>query len=95
MRGPATAVSDTLPDADTRPLGFDIPIDPSIITKEVLLYMDISLDRGASYGDTLVWPAGSQPGLGEQQVHVLEEVNTQELNKLFMELLLRQPDLHQ
>jgi purine nucleosidase len=64
-------------------------LDPSIITKEVLLYMDISLDRGPSYGDTLAWPAGSQPGLGEQQVHVIEEVDTQKLNKLFMELLQR------
>ena len=53
-------------------------LDPSIITKEQLLYMDISLDRGASYGDTLVWPEGSQPGLGEQKVHIIDEVDNAE-----------------
>ncbi len=64
-------------------------LDPSIITKEILLYMDISLDRGASYGDTLVWAEGSQPGLGEQKVHILEEVDTQKLDNLFMDLMMR------
>ena len=64
-------------------------LDPTIITKEQHLYMDISLDRGPSYGDTLVWPAGSQPGLGEQQVIVIEEVDTQKLNSFFIDLMLR------
>ncbi|HSY60098.1 MAG TPA: nucleoside hydrolase, partial [Terriglobales bacterium] len=62
-------------------------LDPSIVTKEQFLYMDISLDRGPSYGDTLVWPAGSQPGLGEQQVHILEEVNTEKLDRMFLDLM--------
>ena len=62
-------------------------LDPSIIAKEQFLYMDISLGRGPSYGDTLVWPAGSQPGLGEQQVHILEEVNTEKLDRMFLDLM--------
>jgi len=40
-------------------------LDPSIITKTATLYMDVSVDHGMSYGDTLVWAPGSQPGLGE------------------------------
>jgi purine nucleosidase len=64
-------------------------LDPSIITKEQFLYMDISLDRGPSYGDTLVWPAGSQPGLGEQQVHVIDEIDNAKLDRLFMDLMTR------
>src|ERR1700751_6346979 len=64
-------------------------LDPSIITKEQFLYMDISLDRGPSYGDTLVWPAGSQPGLGEQQVHIIEEIDNAKLDRMFMDLMTR------
>ena len=64
-------------------------LDPSIITKEQFLYMDISLDRGPSYGDTLVWPAGSQPGLGEQQVHIIDEIDNAKLDRLFMDLMTR------
>jgi purine nucleosidase len=62
-------------------------LDPSIITKEQLLYMDISLDRGASYGDTLVWPEGSQPGLGEQKVHIIGEIDNAKLDDMFMKLM--------
>jgi purine nucleosidase len=64
-------------------------LDPSIITKEEIVYMDFSLDRGASYGDTLVWLPGSNPGLGEQPVHLLEDLDTTKLYKLFMDLMTR------
>jgi len=50
-------------------------LDPSIITKSSKLYMDVSLDRGASYGDTLVWTPGMQPGLGEQLVEVQDDLD--------------------
>ena len=30
-------------------------LDPSLITKKETLFMDIDLDRGASYGNTLSW----------------------------------------
>jgi inosine-uridine nucleoside N-ribohydrolase len=50
-------------------------LDPSIITKSSKLYMDVSLDRGASYGDTLVWTPGMQPGLGERLVEVQDDLD--------------------
>jgi len=40
-------------------------LDPSIITKETELYMDMDISHGAGYGNTLVWLEGNQPGLGE------------------------------
>ncbi len=64
-------------------------IDPSIITKSTNLYMDISVDHGPSYGDTLVWPAGSQPGLGEQLVVVQENLDKEKFYKEFVELMAR------
>src|SRR5215469_2848070 len=45
-------------------------LDPSIITKETQLYIDIDFSHGSGYGNTLTWTAGSEPGLGEQLVRV-------------------------
>ena len=36
-------------------------LDPSIITRSEKLYLDISTDKGATYGDTLAWAPGNQP----------------------------------
>jgi purine nucleosidase len=64
-------------------------LDPSMITKTVTLYMDISVDHGPSYGDTLVWMPGSQPGLGEQQVVVQEDLDKEKFYREFVELMSR------
>jgi purine nucleosidase len=64
-------------------------LDPSVITKEDLLYMDIDYSHGAGYGNTLVWTEGNQPGLGEQRVHVQQELNLEKFNKLFIDLMTR------
>ena len=66
-------------------------MDPSIITKEEPLYMDIDISHTAGYGNTLVWVAGNQPGLGERLVHVQSELNVEKLNKLVIELLSAPP----
>jgi inosine-uridine nucleoside N-ribohydrolase len=66
-------------------------IDPSIITKEETVYMDIDISHGASYGNTLVWVAGNQPGLGEQMVHVQTDLNLEKFNKMVIDLLSRPP----
>ncbi len=62
-------------------------LDPSIITKSDKLYMDVSLDHGASYGDTLVWVPGEQPGLGEQLVEVQEDLDLAKFYKEFVALM--------
>ncbi|MGH9765280.1 MAG: nucleoside hydrolase, partial [Blastocatellia bacterium] len=64
-------------------------LDPSIITKETQLYMDIDISHGANYGNVLVWNPGEQPGLGEQLVHLPEELNTQKFYKMFIDLMSR------
>ncbi len=64
-------------------------LDPSIITKTTNMYMDVSVDHGASYGDTLVWAPGSQPGLGEQLVVVQEDLDKEKFYKEFVELMAR------
>jgi inosine-uridine nucleoside N-ribohydrolase len=64
-------------------------IDPSIITKEESVYMDIDISHGAGYGNTLVWLPGNQPDLGEQIVHVQTDLNLEKLNKMVIDLLSR------
>lgn len=64
-------------------------LDPSVISKEDLLYMDIDYSHGAGYGNTLAWNKGDQPGLGEQLVHVQQELNLDKFNKMFIDLMTR------
>jgi purine nucleosidase len=66
-------------------------LDPSIITKEETLYMDMDISHTAGYGNTLVWEPGNQPGLGEQLVHVQMELDLERFDKLVVDLLSRPP----
>lgn len=62
-------------------------LEPSIITKTQKMYVDVSLDTGASYGDTLVWLPGKQPGLGEQIVEVQEDLDVAKFYGVFVSLM--------
>jgi inosine-uridine nucleoside N-ribohydrolase len=64
-------------------------LDPSVITKEIKLYMDIDIDHGANYGNVIVWTEGTQPGLGEQLVHLPEELDRPKFEKMFLDLMAR------
>ena len=64
-------------------------LDPSIITKEETLYMDIDYSHGPSYGNTLTWAEGNQPGLGEQLVHVQTDLNLDRFYRTFVTLMTR------
>jgi len=39
-------------------------LEPAIITKQEIRYMDVDLDRGAGYGDTLTWFDQDKPTRG-------------------------------
>jgi purine nucleosidase len=41
-------------------------LGPSLITKERLVYMDIDLSHGPSYGDTLTWNDKIKPAIDFQ-----------------------------
>jgi purine nucleosidase len=64
-------------------------LDPGIITKEETLYLDIDISHGPSYGNTLTWGEGSQPGLGEQPVHIQTELNLDRFYRMFVGLMTR------
>lgn len=64
-------------------------IDPSIITKWRKLYIDVDVDHGAGYGNTLVWAPGLQPGMGEALVEVQDDLDKPKFYKEYVELLSR------
>jgi purine nucleosidase len=64
-------------------------LDPSIITKWQKLYIDVELDHGASYGDTLAWAPGQQPGMGEQLIEVQKDLDKEKFYKEYVDLLTR------
>jgi inosine-uridine nucleoside N-ribohydrolase len=62
-------------------------LDPSIINKSETLYMDVDLDRGAGYGDTLTWTEQNKPKVGVRALEVQDDLNLDKFYKLFVDLL--------
>jgi len=65
-------------------------LHPGIITKWRKLYMDIEVDHGAGYGNTLAWTPGLQPGMGEVLVEVQDDLDKEKFYKEYVDLLSRQ-----
>jgi inosine-uridine nucleoside N-ribohydrolase len=62
-------------------------LDPSIITKKEVRYMDVNLDRGAGYGDTLTWSEKDKPQREVQPIEIQVNLDTEKFYKLFVDLL--------
>ncbi len=62
-------------------------LDPSLITRERYVYMDVSVDRGISYGDTLVWTDHDKPSINLQKAHVQMDVDWPKFQKMFVQLM--------
>ena len=64
-------------------------IDPSIVTQERLLYMDVDLSHGPSYGDTLTWAEKLKPVTGVRLVHAQLDLDLARFQKMFVDLMTR------
>ena len=62
-------------------------LDPSIITKTEKRFMDVNLDRGANYGDTVTWVDTNKPKLVPQAVEIQVDLDTEKFYKMFVDLL--------
>jgi inosine-uridine nucleoside N-ribohydrolase len=60
-------------------------IDPSVITKEKLLYMDVDLSHGPSYGETLTWSEALKPATATRIVHAQMDLDLEKFHKMFVE----------
>jgi purine nucleosidase len=62
-------------------------LDPSLITKKETRFMDVDLDRGAGYGNTLTWTDRDKPVLEVQPVEIQVDLDTEKLYKMMVDLL--------
>ena len=62
-------------------------LDPSLITRERQVYMDVDIDHGAGWGDTLTWPESAKPAVELQLVHAQMDVNMPKFADLFVKLM--------
>jgi purine nucleosidase len=62
-------------------------LDPTMITKKETLFLDVDLDRGAGYGNTLSWTGRDRPQIEGEPVEVQSDLDLERFYKLFVDLL--------
>jgi len=63
-------------------------LDPSIVTHSETLMVDANIVFGPTYGDTLSWAKDAAPGMGEQPVQVVFDVNVPKFERMTLDLLM-------
>ncbi|HMH05390.1 MAG TPA: hypothetical protein VK579_01795, partial [Terriglobales bacterium] len=69
-------------------------LDPSLITKKETRLMDVDLDRGAGYGDTLTWTDRDKSKPEVRPVEIQMDLDTGKFYKMFVDLLMASPAKH-
>lgn len=64
-------------------------LDTTLITKEKVVYMDVDLSHGPTYGDTLTWDEKLKPTTGVRLVHAQLDLDLPKFQKMFVELMKR------
>ena len=64
-------------------------LDPTLITREKQLYMDVQLDHGPAYGDTLTWTDKLKPATPVRMVHAQVDLDLPRFQKMFVDLISR------
>ena len=64
-------------------------LDPSLVTKQKQLYMDIDLSHGPSYGDTLTWDEKLRPATNVRLVHAQVDLDLPKFQKMFVALMTK------
>ena len=65
-------------------------LDPSLITKKETLFMDVDLDHGAGYGNTLSWTERDKPRIEVQSVEVEDDLDLEKFYRILVDLLTAQ-----
>jgi purine nucleosidase len=69
-------------------------LDPSIVKQALTLMVDANVVFGPAYGDTLSWTKDDAPGMGEQPVHVVFDVDVPKFERMAIDLLKAPPPTH-
>jgi purine nucleosidase len=62
-------------------------LDPTLITTEEQLYMDVNIEHGPNYGDTLTWHERDRPSVNVGQVDVQMDLDRARFERLFIKLM--------
>jgi purine nucleosidase len=62
-------------------------LDPTLITKKEVRFMDVDLDRGAGYGNVLTWTDRDRPVLQVQPVEIQVDLDPDKLYRMMVDLL--------
>jgi purine nucleosidase len=62
-------------------------LDPSLITHERVVLMDVDINHGPSYGNTLTWTDESAPSLPLSKVHAQLDVDLPKLQRFLVQLM--------
>jgi inosine-uridine nucleoside N-ribohydrolase len=64
-------------------------IDPTIITESETRYMDVDIDHGAAYGNTITWTDDDKPAIQLQPVEIQLDLDKEKLYKMFIGLMTK------
>jgi len=62
-------------------------LDPSIITQERILFMDVDVSHGPAYGETLTWGEALKPAIDLQRVHAQVDLDLPKFSRMFVEMM--------
>lgn len=66
-------------------------IDPTLITQRETRYMDIDLDRGPEYGNTLSWTEKDKPRFAARPVEIQVDLDLERFYRMFISLMSASP----
>jgi purine nucleosidase len=69
-------------------------LDPTLITREKLVLMDVDINHGPEYGNTLTWTDQLRPATDLQKVHAQLDVDLPKFQKMFVELMSAETPKH-
>ena len=62
-------------------------IDPTLITKSEIRYVEVDLDHGAGYGNTLTWTEQDKPPLAAHPVEIQVDLDLERFYRMFVSLM--------
>jgi purine nucleosidase len=62
-------------------------LDPSLITAKETRYLDLDLNHGAGYGNTLSWTEHDKPTIAGRPIELQTDLDTERFYKMFVDLL--------
>jgi purine nucleosidase len=66
-------------------------LDPTLITREKLVLMDVDINHGPEYGNTLTWTDQLRPQTEIQKVHAQLDLALAKFEKMFVDLMTAPP----